>query len=331
MADVSKIGEPGTHSLNYTPYYPGDIPSNAFTVQSQYPGMVKLTVEKRVTKPVPVVLDYVGTVQKDYIADKETVELDNETVTITGPASVVDRITQAVVEVDLEGKSASFIEAYRFTLCDAEKNPVDSKMVEASVAEVNVTQYIKRVKEISLVYTVVEGGGATERTSEIKVDPEVIKVAGNETLLEDLEELNLGTIDLGELTKDSELTFTINLPNGVENLSGKTEAKVTVKFPELMTKTFTVTTFTAKNTPEGLDVEFITEELVVTVRGPKKLVGNMTANDLIVTVDFSNATEGNYTMKADVTMVSAYERVGAMGTYKISATLTASEEEDTKK
>lgn len=330
LADLSKIGEPGIHNLDYNVYYPGDIPRNAFTVQSQYPSMVKIEVERRVTKNVPVNVIYEGSVHKDYIADKEKIELDNPYVRITGPASSIDQITQAVIQVDLTDKSESFIESYRFTLCDEKGAPVDAKMVETNIAEVSLTLYIKRVKEIKLVVTVEDGGGATERTSDITIEPKTIKVAGNETALEDIDEINLGTIHLGELTKDSELTFPITLPAGLEDLSGKTEANVTVKFPDLMTVSIPITTFTALNVPEELELEFITQELPVTVRGPKTLVQKLKAEHITVTVDFANATAGNHTVKATIVMGNGYGSVGAMGTYQVSATLTEKEEDGKK-
>ena len=331
IADLSKIGEPGIHSLSYNVYYPGDIPGNAFTVQSQYPSMVKVEVERRITKDVPVNVAYEGSVQKDYIADKENAELDNPSVRITGPASVIDQITQAKVLVNLQDKSESFIESYRFTLCNAQGDPVDAKMVEANIAEVSLTLYIKRVKEIKLTVNVVDGGGATKATSDIDIDPEVIKVAGNETALKDINEINLGTINLGELTKDSEKDFEINLPDGLENLSGKTSAKVTVKFPELTATSITITDFAELNVPEGMEVEFITEELTVNVRGPKALVKKMTAANVSATVDFANAEAGTSTFKVNVVMGDGFRSVGTMGTYTVSATLTETDEKGSNK
>lgn len=331
IADLSKIGEAGIHSVRYNVYYPGDIPDNTFTVQSQYPGMIKVDVERRVTKEVPVNVTYQGSVQKDYIADKENVELDNSHVVITGPASAVDRITQAVVLVNLQDKSESFMEAYRFTLCDTNGSPVDAKMVETNIAEVNLTLYIKRVKEVKLVVTVVDGGGATKATSDIKIDPEVIKVAGNETALADIDEINLGTVNLAGLTKDSEISFAINLPEGLENLSGKAKAKVTVKFPELKTVDIAITDFAALNVPEGMEAEFITEELTVAVRGPKNLVSKLTAEYLSATVDFANAEIGTSTFKANIVIDSSFKGVGAMGNYTVSATLKENGEKDNRK
>lgn len=332
IADLSKIGEAGRHSMRYNVYYPGNIPDNTFTVQSQYPSMVKVDVERRITKEIPVNVTYEGSVQKDYIADKENIELDNKNVTITGPASAVDQITQAVVLVNLQDKSESFIESYRFTLCDAQGNPVDAKMVEANIAEVSVTLYIKRVKEIKLVVEVIDGGGATEETSKITIDPAVIKVAGNETALEDMDEILLGTVNLADLQKATELSFDITVPSGFENLSGKTKATVNVKFPDLMTKSIVITDFAALNVPEGLKVEFITEELRVNVRGDKELVKNMTADNISVTVDFANTAAGSYTLKANIIMAEGFESVGAMGNYTISATVQETGEgKDAKK
>lgn len=321
IADLSKIGEAGIHNLRYNVYYPGDVPDNAFTVQSQYPTMVKVEVERRITKEVPVHVTYKGTVHKDYIADKENIELDYSTVTITGPASAVDPITQAIVEVNLQDKNESFIESSRFTLCDANGDPVDAKMVEANIAEVSVTLYIKRVKEIKLTVEVIAGGGATEKTSKITIDPAVIKIAGNETALADIDEIVLGTVELGTLIRDSELTFNINVPSGFENLSGKTTAKVKVEFPDLMTTSLAVTEFTALNVPEGFEVEFITQELAVNVRGSKELIQKMTPEDVLVTVDFANAAAGNYTLKANIIMGEGYTEVGALKTYTVSATV----------
>ena len=338
LVDLSKIGEAGIHNLRYNVYYPGDIPDNAFPVRSQYPSMVSLEVERRVTKDIPIVLRYTGTIGEDYIPDRDKVELTNPmgepitTVQISGPSSSVDKITQAVIEVDLTGRSVSFSESYRFTLCDAKNQPVDAKMVEANMGEVHMTLYIKRVKEIKLVVEVIDGGGATEETSSIEISPKVIKVAGSESALRDLEELKIGTIDLTEMTRDTVRPFTIVLPAGVENLSNRADALVTVKFPALEMETLTVTSFKALNVPEGLEVEeFITEQLPVILRGPKGVVSKMTASDITVTVDFTGAQEGTDTFKANIVMGSGYSKVGAIGTYKVTATLKSAEKEDAQK
>lgn len=328
VVDLSKIYEAGTANLRYTPYYPGSIAEDAVTEQSRYPDTITLEVERKIKKDVPLKVVYSGKLQEDFVADTEKVELTNSvgeaisTVQVSGPKSVIDKIAQAVIEVDLTGRSVSFSESYRYSLCDDKGEPVDVGMVETNTAEINLTLYIQRMKQIQLAVTVVNGGGATEETSDILIEPATITVAGSESVLEALEDvLVLGTIDLATLTSDTELVFPVTLSDGVTNLSLVTEAKVTVKFPELLTKTFTVTKFSAMNVPEGLEAEILAQALQVTVRGPKNLVNKMKERDITVSVDFANAQIGTFTLKPTIVMGSNYKEVGAVGTYSISATL----------
>ena len=329
VVDLSKIYEAGTANLRYTPYYPGSIAEDAVTEQSRYPDTITLEVEQKIKKDVPLNVVYSGKLQQNFVADTEKVELTNSvgepisTVQVSGPKSVIDKIAQAVIEVDLTDRSVSFSESYRYSLCDEKGDPVDVKMVETNTAEINLTLYIQKMKQIQLAVTVVDGGGATEETSDILIEPATITVSGSESVIDALEDvLNLGTIDLATLTSDTELVFPLTLSDGVTNLSMVTEAKVAVKFPELLTKTFTVTKFTAVNVPEDLEAEILAQALQVTVRGPKDLVNRMKERDITVSVDFTNAQIGTFTLKPTIVMGSNYSAVGAIGTYSISATLS---------
>lgn len=329
VADLANIDQPGTQTLNYDYSFPGNVADDAITVLDRSPGHITLTIERMIAKDVPVSIDYSGTLTEDYIADKENVlltdanneVLKNNTVRVIGPESVINQITQAKIDVDLTDRSASFSEAYRYTLCDKNGSAVDAEHVTTELGEIYVTLYIQRVKEIPLKLQVIDGGGATSQTSQIEYEPKTIKIAGNETALADLNEYLLGTVNLGELAEDTEKVFTIELPAGVTNLTGVTEVKVTVEFPELLTRTFTVTNVVAANVPEGTEADIVTKELTVTVRGPKELVEKMTEADITASVDFTNAQVGTFTTKANIIMTSAYAEVGAMGTYNMTATL----------
>ena len=112
-ADVSRIGEPGTHNVVLTPVFPGDVPNNAISVLSRTPSVITIEVEKRTTKEVPVDIRYTGVLPEDYMADKENLELDFKNITIAGPKSVVDQIAIAQIEVNLDGKNESFREQLR--------------------------------------------------------------------------------------------------------------------------------------------------------------------------------------------------------------------------
>ena len=318
LADLSRIDGAGQKKLSYSISFPGNM---SFEVLNQQPSEITVSIAEWTTKEVDVQVSYLGSTPLDYIADTDGVELDYRTVTVTGPKEVVDQITQAVIEVDLENQNQTISQSYRYTLCDAEGTPVDAATVQTSIAEVQLTLRILQVKEIALKLNVTYGGGATEQTSEILIDPLTIKVAGSEKLLEGLENLTLGSVDLSELLEDKEFTFPINLPEGIENLSGVTEAKVSVKFPGLKVKTLKVSRITAIP-GSNMRVTLTTKVLEVTVRGTQSQIDAMTEQDLYARVDCADAELGEGKFKAQIFVDTAFDTVGVVGTHYVYATLT---------
>ena len=317
--DVSRIYEAGTHDLSFTPTFPGDVPNNAISILSKTPGTITVTVESRISKPVPVDVQYQGTLTEGFMADKENKELDIENVNIIGPKSVVDRIAMARIDVDLEGRSESISESFRYVLCDEKGEPVDAALITTDVESVNLTMKIHRVKEIALTVNVIEGGGVVWGDDTVVIEPSTIRVSGSDALLESLNSVELGTVNLGEITESTTLTFPIKLPEGITNETGVTEASVNVNIPELYTKTVTVRDFTVINVPEGMSADVITRMLEVTVRGTEDAVDSVTADDITVNVDCSDEQEGTATIKAQVLV--DVDGVGAVGIYNVTATL----------
>ena len=326
LADVSRLSRAGTYHVSYEEIFPGDIPDNAIEVQTRTPGSITLVVEERITKAVEVVVDYGRTnVPVGFICDKEAINFGDtgSTVTVTGPKSVIDRISQAVIDINLTDRRESIIdESFVFTLCDENGDPVDAQLVRTNVPSVDVTLRIQRYKDITLEVEVIDGGGATRDTSSIEIEPKVIRISGNETMLDKIEDtLIIGTIDLSKYLVDTKLTFDIPLPENVTNESNLEEAVVQVKFPALRTKNINVSEIKAINVPEGLEVDMITMKLEIKVRGPIALVERLRASDLDVTVDFANSEMGTATMPVEITVDSKFAGVGVVGTYQVSATL----------
>ena len=324
IADLSKIRDPGVVELPYTHRFPGDVPAGALSVQSKNPGTIKLTIAKRDSKVVPVKLVVTGQAPDEnmYMVDIENAELDLTSIRITGPEDVINQVDHAAVFVELAGQTESFTESYGITLCDKKGNGVDVRDVSVSDEQVKVALKIFYYKDIRLSIDVIDGGGATRETSSITIDPVSIKVAGNKNVLSKMTEIPLGTIDLGELTGDKEIPFDIVLNEGLTNVSGVTKATVKVSFPNLGTKELSITKIRALNVPEGMSYELLAQELKVTVRGPKDVINKVTANDVTVTVDFSNAVAGTATHKPVITVdTTKYPNVGVIGTYSVGVTL----------
>lgn len=323
IANVSSIVTPGTHELTYNVSYPGNIPSGSIVRKKSDPNMVTLKVENRITKPIPVVPNYMGTtVPEGLVADKENMILDYETIEVSGPESVLNQITQAVILVDLQDQTQTIVGEYAYTLCDDTGEPVDSQWVTTNVELVNLTLPIQRVKEIALELNIIEGGGATALTSVIDIQPRTIRVSGSEALLDDLNTLEIGTIDLSTLEGDSTLNFAIVLPEGVVNETGISEAVVEVKFPNLKMQSFSVSNIVLQNVPEGMQAELITQVLEVKLRGPVALMESVTDADITAVVDLSEAGAVTDKFAVQIVLGSEFAGVGALNSYTVMVALT---------
>ncbi len=320
VADLAEVYDPGEHSLTYHVGYPGNIPSGALSSQKD-PDRINVVVARRRTKNVSVVVDYIGDVPADYIMDTSSMELDREYVEISGPENVVNSIDHAYIAVDCEGRTQTIYENVRFELRDGAEQPVDASYITTNVSEIRVYLPVAMVKKIPLTVTVLDGGGATEETSTIRIDPMELSVSGSYAALASLEELNIGTIDLSQVTMDTELTFDLSLPEGVDNVSNLPTAKVSISFPKLATREFTITEFTPVNLAEGMTWECLTRQLTITVRGLKNEVQRLNLQDIQAKVDLKKV-ENTSAVEPTIEFSKAYKSLGVVGSYSVSVQVT---------
>lgn len=327
-ADLSKITEPGDDiALAYTVVYPSNVNGSSLTEESRNPQAIYVDVDYRRTKEIPVQVSWTGSRSEDYIYDTENAVLDNPTITVAGPAAVVDQIDHAQIEVDLSEQVKSISQSYRYTLCDAAGEPVDAQQIVTSVEEVRLDMQIQRIKELDLVVDVVYGGGATASNTEITLSQETLRVSGGEAVLSELgDSFTVCTINLADVERSStELTFPINLPEGVTNQTGVSELTVKIRISDVMTKEVTIENFRVVNVPEGLSAEIITASLTVKVRGPADEITRLEEEDIVAEADFTNAEVGTATYRVVVIFPEGFEDVGALKTNSVTAMVQAGE------
>lgn len=324
-ADLSAIYSPGIQiPITYTHSFPGNVASNAFVIESKNPGRIYFTVERRISKTIPVEVKWIGSAPEGFIADRENRVLEYDSVQIVGPQSVTDQITKAVIEVDLNDQRESISQDLLCTLCNAEGEPVNAELITTNIDQIHLEVKIQRVKDLQLTYLLVEGGGATAEDAEITLNVDNIRVCGSEAAIEMLgDRLIVGTIHLAEIAEDCTKTFVIPLEEGITNLTGVTEVTATIELHGLATREFLLQEIEAVNVPQGLEAEIYTKELTVRVRGLKEEMARLKAEDLLVTVDFSSAEIGTSTFRVHVRFADGFTHVGTLKADSVSASVTA--------
>ena len=320
LADLTRIYEAGEKQLSYSVSCPGSAQNNSIEVVSRKPDSITLTVVEWASKEIPVELAYTGRVQDGFYVDKQNAKLDENTVTVTGPKDLINQIGLAKITVDLTGRSETVVESLRYSLCDAEGTPInDVSSVTTDRGDIRVTVPIQKVKNISLNLTVIPGGGLTQQDVTITLDYDFITVAGSSAKLAELgDAIELGVIDLSNITESQQMVFSIKLPEGVTNQSGITEVTADIKVPELEIRAYNVTNFRMDNVPAGMTAQIITRMLNVKVRGVANVLDKLTASDIVVVVDFEGAEPGSVRLAATIE-INGFETVGAVETYSVMA------------
>ena len=319
VADLSKITTAGEHNVRFDTFFPSS--AGVIEVLSQEPQYITIRVSERVRKEVPVQVNYTGVLPDGFSADVQNAVLDHTTVTVTGPKEVVDQIKYAMITVDLTGREENIVETVRHTLCGTDGNPIeDVSSVTVNASDIRVTVRVYQIKEIPLVIRVEEGGGLTAADVTITPNRTFIVVSGSKASLANLHEIEL-LVDLGVLTESQLLTYDVVLPEGVTNVSGISQVNVDVKVPQMTTKTIAVnsTRFQWINVPENVDIAVWTELLHVQVRGRENRLEELTAENITVYIDFSNALIAGTDSYSCIVEITGVDGVGAVGEYLVWA------------
>ena len=148
-------------------------------------------------------------------------------------------------------------------------------------------------------------------------------VSGAPADLEPLKEISLGDIDLAKVLGSDTLTFPISLASELTNVSGVTEAAVTVSVEGLTTATLEVDDIELIHKPDGYFAEAVTQTRQVQVRGPAEAVEAVTASQLRIVADLANAVAATGTQTIPVKVyLDGRSDVGVVGDYNIVVSIT---------
>ena len=325
--DLTDIRSTGVYEKVYTVTFPEGIKEDAVLIVKRSPEFVTVNIDKLMTKSVEVRGDFEGSIAEGYM--QEPITYEPATVQVTGPEEIVSHISCARVVLDRENLNRTVTGSVSYTLLDYEDQAVDTRELSVDVTQVEYTIPIVMVKDIVLTVELIEGGGATEANAVVDVRPKVLTLTGDAELLQSINQLSLGTIDLASFEQSYTATFPIPLPNGAENLSGDKEAAVTVSIKGLSSRHIITTNIEFINVSEGYVAKRITQYKEVVIRGPEEIVALVDQGSVHVVADLSDIGNavGRYSVPTTV-YITGYSGVGIVeGNYNVVISLEEEPEE----
>ncbi len=270
---------------------------------SALPPTVPVRLEQVEQKLVPVRVDIAGTVPFGYSFAPPVVKPDS--VTVSGPASVLQRVVAAVVDLRLEGVTVTINSTYAPRPVDAQSNEVRNVQVDPPAVNVlvQVSQQVN-YKQVG-VRPVITGVPATGYYVEaVVVDPVAVTVVGNPSALSGIEFVDTQPINIGDATNTQVESVGLAAPAGVSLLQQQ-PVNVTVRIAALQVAQTVRVPATVTGLGPGLLLQSDVPSVDVTITGPAPTLQNLNPKDFQVVLDLSGLGPGKHVVSPSVTVPKA--------------------------
>lgn len=304
VADLSEINEDGTVPITYSL-------DRAERIIADHDELL-ISVDDKKTKYVNIQYQLIGEVGEGCV--QGAVKLARNRLEISGPASAVDRIAYALVTIDLDGAIKTISADMEIYLYDATGNRIENELIVKQTDYVTTTVTVLSTKRVPIYASVTgEPSAGYIYTGDLSVDPEVITIAGDTSVLNGITRIDItDPVDIGSARNDITATYDLTryLPSGVEfeDKSFDGEISVTAYIEKMLEKNLTISpdALLLHDIPEGFNAEIVgTEEINVRLVGLETELNAVSNESLtgIVEID-SYLTANNITDITDGDIVT---------------------------
>jgi YbbR domain-containing protein len=230
-------------------------------------------------------------------------------VVVKGPASIIEKIVEAVTEITIGGSKETVERVGEVILRDRDGREIEGLVTTPGTVKVTVpVEQRFGYKDVS-VRAVVGGQVAPGyRVSNISVDPPTITIVGNPRVLSTIPGfIETAQIDLTQATESIARTVPLNLPNGItvvfadrENQQGPGGVQIRVDIAAIEDGII----LQRPVTQQGIDPEYgwqaSPERADVFLSGPIPQLQSLKASDVEVIVDLFGLPPGIHKVKPSV-------------------------------
>jgi len=294
--DLSQIRQTGRQEVELKGY------SSYGEIVQITPSRMEVVVETLDARNVPVNVNLVGAADASkYWYDVN--RINPSTITVSGPSSIVQNISAATVDVDVTGATADYTWTVAPELLDMNGEAL-STMLSKSSSSVSVGVSIYPVKRLPVDTTI-----ATATSGElmdgysitrVEVQPEIVSVAAEQELLDQLEKLTFKPVTVYGRTQSFSTTASLTAINNIEHLSAE-QVTVTVYIEEnIESRTFRSVPLGVLGKSADSTVRLAEDKLNVTVSAPHTVFDKLMRGDIIARVDVTGLKPGTYELPVSI-------------------------------
>jgi YbbR domain-containing protein len=257
--------------------------------------------------------------------DVEAPELSNETVTISGPESVVNSINQVVAEVNIVDASEDIQRTVDLVAFDAQGNEVQGLTMNPNSVQVSIPVSQRGGYRTVVVRIVTSGQIASGyRLTNIFSNPPTVTIFSSDPELVDSIPGFVETtpINLNGADDDMEIRVSLNLPEGI-NVVGSQNVTVMIGIEPIQSSiSFSNIPIQIEGLGEGLSATVSPESVDVFLSGPVDLLERLSPSTLVVIINLEDREPGTYTLAPVVQLENEEINVDAILPNTIEVTIS---------
>lgn len=261
--------------------------------------IITINTEEYKTKEVPV-KSKINVISKSgyYVA---TPIFSPEIVLVSGPESLVDRVTSVVAEAEESNAVKTIIKNY--TVIPVDDNYKEVIGVQLSQKWVEATIEINEGKTVPIKINVIGTIQNDLKLKSISSDTTEIGITGPKSILDSISEIGTENIDISQIKDNTSMEVKLKIPDGILIHNGQNNINVNILVEKKKTKEFTIN-YSIIGQQEGISIVPDKNNITIEVIGFEDDINNLTEANFSAQLDVSEYTkEGEYTKAPTVSLV----------------------------
>ncbi len=278
---------------------------------------MQITLEDRLEKKFVISADSIGTPAEGYAIGG--VEVTPNLLKVSGPASVVSKISRVGASINVDGVSSDVSDSVIPVLYDEDGSVISSDLLEMNQSAVTIKAEIWATKSVPVQCRVSGEPAAGYEFRKVECAPESVLVKGRAAVLNGINVINIpaDVIDITGAREDMESTIDI-VPyleelgiSLVEPNASQIAVTVTIEQKETKTVDFPASSIKVSGLKNEYDLTFNAESVTMTVRALEEDMETLALDQIEVLLDVTDLQPGTYTRLLNVTLPGdKYELIG---------------------
>jgi YbbR domain-containing protein len=275
------------------------------------PDQIVVELDAVISRVVPVRSVIVGPIPNGLDVGDSVVE-DTE-VTVTGAASVVERVAEAQARISIDASGIDVNRLVDLVPVDLAGEPVPQVDLELEPVSTRVRLAIfndRQTKTLPIRPVVAGSPAAGFEVASVTVDPLVIAVEGDIDDLVVLEVADTAPVTVTGATSDVVITTTVELPDGVQALGDGTVTVTVTLRPLTASRNFDAgLILVGARADRRYDVS--TDRVLATIGGSIADLDRLSGAELVLTLDVTGLDVGSHQVNVSANLQTGLTLIGA--------------------